>query len=247
MRSYAIALFSLMVACGSSSSAVRNDSGPCQYDMVRRNPESWLLTNPQVIFDYWGDFSQATPVLGDPFQEGTQLKWTWLFSGGVLSRLSEYGIHSGSLDVTYYSHDGSTQYVGDAGANILDDSFFASTINQEIQFQSLPYPGDNTLYIIMLPPGTSTQAMTNNNWNGYHRWNTYNGQRYTYAMIQYNGDVYTNVIISHEIYEAATDPDVSTGYSASQGEVGDLCEGDNVNVAGVIVQSVWSAVLCQCQ
>lgn len=246
-----IALISLcLVACGSSTAptTTSGDNPNCPADVTRPDPNSWILAEPEIHLDFWGDWNNF-PQAKQP--SSYEYDWFVLFNyGNVLQRLSEYGVHEGTIDLNYYTNTGSTTYVNDGGTDdagqyLLDDSSFANTLNLEIEAGSLPYPNDNTLYLVMLPPNVFSNAMLTHHWGGYHTHSTYGTQRYTFAIISYQND---EVVASHEIYEAATNP---SGYSfwdrKTSNEIGDVCNPYNETVAGITVQKVWSQTLCQCQ
>ena len=80
---------------------------------------------------------------------------------------------------------------------------------------------------------------------GHHQTYTYNGQNVWYAVVEYSTDTRTALnVITHEVYEAATDPDVSTGYwdpaNGGEKEIGDLCNLQTEIIDGYPVQQVWS-------
>jgi len=269
LKKSTVAFTLALVACSSSSSPPTTvpdggtppttvpDGGTCSFDVYRHDPNSWLLTVPEMHFDFWGSYwtnGNNTDALV------FQTDWSYLLdSGNVLERLSEYGIHEGTLDPVNHYNTGSTTYVGDAGefvhnedggsVSILDDNTFVATINSEIQGGTLPYPTDNTVYVVMLPPNVNSQLMVNSNFIGYHRNGSYGEQRYAYAIILYTGVVDNNKVIMHELAEAATDPLLGTGFTGANNEqeVGDLCEAYFDTIGGIEVQSLWSQALCQCR
>jgi hypothetical protein len=240
MRQSIIVSSILLAACGSNA-APAEDAGPCQYNVYRHQPDSWLLTVPEVHLLFWGDYA----VLAENFQAN----WETLIDNGVLLRLAEYGIHQGELDAAYYIGVGPTPIITDAGNLVLDDDDFVPEINSEIAAGTLPYPTDNTLYVLMIPSDETTKDMIAWSANGYHRNATYSQQRYAYAVILTNqGSDETNIIISHELYEAATNPGLGSGFEGLNGnqEIGDLCEGLTEYLVGTEVQKSWSQMLCQC-
>ena len=175
-------------------------------------------------------------------------------TGNVLQLMAEYGVHQGNMDPYSHFNNGSTVYlndggVNDAGVKVLDDSSFVNTLNNEIQYGNLPFPTDNTIYVVMLPPGVTSNFLVTDGFSGYHRSGTYGNQRYAYAIVLYLGPDETNVVISHELAEAATDPLLGTGYTGSndEQEVGDLCTGVFDYIDGIAVQKMWSQDLCSCQ
>ena len=227
-----------------------SDGTSCQINIVRHDPGGWLLTQPDVHLDFWGNWSSETVFTPTYFWS------TWfnlLESDEVLSRLSEYGIHHGSMDPYFYGNNqsptlGHSGFVTDAGATEIDDSTIVPQLQTEIQLGLLPFPDDNSLYVVMLAPGLTTTDIVTNHWGGYHHSASYGSQKFAYAVVTF-GDDGTNVTLSHETYEAATDPDNSTGYydRSSGNEVGDVCQGNNYTLDGTAVQFVWSQALCSCQ
>jgi hypothetical protein len=270
MKQFLLVLCLLVsLGCGTRSSlqdatvdnvTVDNDSGvvsSCLFN-VTRHGDAWLLSEPEVHFVFWGDWNNFPEVVQP---DGFQSTWSLLLgSDNVLQRLAEYGIHEGTLDQKYYSDTGPTVYVNDAGldeagttldggvAQLMDNTF-VETLNSEIQYGVLPYPNNNTLFVVMLPPYLSTHDIVANSWGGYHGHGSYGAQQYTFAIITYGGDVGTNMTISHEIYEAATNPGGFGWYDSKVNmEVADLCQTDGAeSIGGFTVQKVWSQVLCQCQ
>ncbi len=276
MRPYCIAICSLaLLACESKEQQSVGDNSGCLFNVVKQSSNGWTLSDPEVHFNYWGDWTTVPN-----FPQDYTSAWYNLFTfHNVLQRLSEYGIHEGSCDTVFYTTTGSTTYVNDAGAIFqsddagddasddasedssvsvyaatsdggtptLLDSTFPVILNAQIQANQLPYPNDNTLYVVMLPPGVSSQSIVRNNWGGYHDHAMYGSQRYAYAIITYgNGGFITT---SHEIYEASTNPDLHTGYRdlSSGEEAADICEGSFETIGGYLLQEVWSQQLCQCQ
>lgn len=233
---------------------ISSSSRECKYQIYRHDANSWLLTDPEVYMIFWGDWSSQDAT---SMQSNVMNDWYYLLNyDRVLARLSEYGIHEGNFQyVTYQTNSKPVvAFANDAGEDAgllpeLDDSKFAGELQAEIQLGLIPYPDDNTLYVVILPPGTTTVSMQNNNWNGYHQNSSYDGQRFAYAMIQYGSETSIDIVTSHEIYEACTNPQDGTGYwdDASNEEIADLCEGNDVNIDGYTVQAVWSQVLCTCQ
>jgi hypothetical protein len=257
----AFTLLSLACAGGREVSSFSNDvNDVCINDVVQRSPGSWLLKQPEVHFDFWGKYwSQQKQDSGTGASEmdDYEFDWTQLLQGAVLERLSEYGIHQGSLDPEYYANDPSANVRADGGydearAPQISDSSIPTELNLEISLGILPYPNDNTLYVVMLPPGVTDDTLVNDSANGYHDSSSYGDQRYAFAVILYLGPEADNGVISHELYEAATDPKVGDGFLNVDGdEIADLCEGhgtqSQVSVDGITVQKVWSQATCVCQ
>jgi hypothetical protein len=72
---------------------------------------------------------------------------------------------------------------------------------------------------------------------------TVNGALYNirYAIVDSSANTAV-VTASHEMAEAATDPDLTT----YKNEIGDMCEGQRTYVRGVLVQKIWSQSACRC-
>lgn len=157
-------------------------------------------------------------------QDPAQLEsdWQTLFANGVFDRLAEYQIVGGSLGPTI-------QALPDLQPDVFDDAWIWKQFSHQVAF------GPGIAWVIVLPPGSSTPILQANSWNAYHFWSSV-----PYAVAPYN-----EVLISHEIYEMATDP-IGLGYIWGGKEVGDFCEGQSDSIAGVNVQKVWSAAAGAC-
>jgi hypothetical protein len=262
---YALGLLAC-VACspgtfGDEDVAVFTSPSGCIHNVIQRIPGGWLLREPEVHFDFWGDYwTNQVPDGGLPEEQQYWVDWTDILTRGtVLQRLDEYGIHGGSLEIVVHNNDTSANIgpdtdIDEAGLPELSDSVFPAQLNLEISLDLLPYPNDNSLYVVMLPPGVTTQHLVNDNAAAYHNWASYGSQRYAYAVIGYQGaNQADDAVLSHEIYEAATDPDVKTGFIdwTTGDEIADLCEDhrgqSNVVIGGVTVQKVWSQAACTCE
>jgi len=246
-----IILLSFIGCAGNIDQVVNTDPNPsCQYEVYRHDPSGWLLKTPEMHFIYDGSYWTT----GTNFIEPQYYQNAWhnmLDLGTVLQRLSEYGIESGTLDpVDHYSEP---KLDVNSGFNLIskqitvDDSILVADINNNILAGTIPFPNDNTIYVIMLPPNVITTTMVSNSWNGYHSHTAYGSNRYTFAIIQYNSN-YDSVdeVISHELAESSTDPDNYTGYYAVSQEIGDLCEAYTEEIDGYRVQKVFSESACQC-
>ncbi|MEO8900315.1 MAG: VCBS repeat-containing protein [Polyangiaceae bacterium] len=71
---------------------------------------------------------------------------------------------------------------------------------------------------------------------------TVNGTLYNIRYAIVDQEFNPVVTASHEIAEAATDPDKTTYTN----EIGDMCEGKISNVRGVATQKIWSQSACRC-
>src|SRR5262249_35091941 len=84
---------------------------------------------------------------------------------------------------------------------------------------------------------------------GHHRqFTNSSGNTIRYAVITYNQDVnYNDPLVSHELSEAITDPDLSTGwYDSSGNEIGDICRFNYVMLDGFQIEEIYSDKACAC-
>lgn len=215
------------------------DVSSCEFDVYRHDPSGWILQSPVIRFVFWGSYWQLSP---DTTLE--MLPWEAMLNGGtVLHRLAEYNI----LDPVMSDFGAFTnlQVKGQ-----IDDATISTELNREIQLGQVDLPdANNTLYVVFLPPNVSTITLDTSKFDGYHGATKYGATRYAYAIIKYhdpnNGD---DGLVSHEVYEAVTDPNGMGYYDDMHGdEVGDLCNAEHVEVDGFSVQKVWSQATCRCQ
>jgi hypothetical protein len=130
--------------------------------------------------------------------------------------------------------------------NGFTDSQVSTFIDNQLNAATLPGPDvDNqTLYCVVMPKGVNA---SNAGFVGEHTYYTRSGQRIRFAWITNSGSLASVTrIISHEIVEAATDPEGSAflgvaGTCSQTGwcEIGDVCSSTSV-LDGVTVQSYWS-------
>ena len=77
------------------------------------------------------------------------------------------------------------------------------------------------------------------------------GKAVYYGVIEYDVDNRQILsVLTHEVYEAVTDPDVETGYfdhiQGAETEIGDLCNKQMTPMDGYSVQKLWSQRNCGC-
>ena len=118
----------------------------------------------------------------------------------------------------------------------------------------------NTLYFVMLPPGTTSVGLGSQSCvaGGYCGYHNADGSTY-YAVIPYANcsgcqfpgqflDTLTEVI-SHELAEAITDPALNAWLDPNTGpgdEIGDICNRQTVRLGGYLVQTEWSNAQSAC-
>ena len=173
------------------------------------------MATPEIRFVVWGS-QDAAPIEAD---------WRALLAASVLDRLAEYGVRGGTLGAT-------VRALPDQAPGIFPDGWVLERLIEQVAPLGIT---PNSLYVVVLPPGSSTTALTAEHATGYHFWGAF-----PYAVVTYD-----NVLISHEVYEAATDP-FGLGVKIGAEEVGDMCEGRYSHFAGVEVQQFWSVEKGEC-
>jgi len=102
-------------------------------------------------------------------------------------------------------------------------------------------PVDITLYLVITPP-----SIGNNTGLGEHDWEAGGDFAWGWATANFGLDQ-TLITISHEMIEALTDTDGTTGYRDPSGnEMADVCEPYSAVSNGIAVQSYYSNALDSC-
>jgi hypothetical protein len=216
--------------------------GTCTYNVTRQSSTGPLLTTPHVVLMWWSTYfwdSHLTErhYYRDALQAVANDPAFW-------SRLGEYGItggsFSGQIDLTRFG-----------GGNQLSEQAIRDAITYRFNVSQIT-PDESAIYVVMLPNGVTSDYDTANGFIGHHQTYSYNGRNIWYAVAEYSTDTrQTMSVITHEVYEAATDPDGSTGYwdpaHGGETEVGDLCNLQTMIMDGYPVQLVWSQNSCGCR
>ena len=228
------------------------------HSIVSQTTPPNVIKAPIVHVIFWGDWTKN----GDPqLQTSYTSTWTALAATPAFyTRISEYGVSPGS-------YGGSISYSsGKAGANLPESPPGTSGTIQKGLLAAIGSnsSGANDIWVILLANGTTAQYDTGGGFGGHHQTFTNSGTKYRYAVIEYNSGT-QNPLVSHEIMEAATDPDFN-GYIDKTGplcgnqncEIGDPCQSGSVNnaagfnvsnfrnIAGVQVEQIWSQKACVC-
>jgi hypothetical protein len=138
----------------------------------------------------------------------------------------------------------------------IDDSQIRQILNSEISAKQLATPTSNQLYVFVTAPGVTVTVngqSSDRNFAGYHDTFTDSaGTPVYYVLLPYpTGKIstqpltalqQTTIVLSHEIVEAMTDPDVHSGWFDGQTreEIGDLAEGHFGVLGGYEIQGIWS-------
>lgn len=196
---------------------------------------SWLLTAPQVHVIMWGNY-WATNKQGQTEMNSLMSEWNILANDpSFYAPVSQYGIGAG-----YLASFDSTNWEVPTGQ--LSEQTIVNALDSEITTGAISSPNTNTVYVILLPPDTQSQDDVQNNFGGHH--DNYKG--YAYAVIEYHID--STFAMTHEIWEAATDPDGHGWWGpGGETEVADLCETQaSWTLDGYNIPQVWGQQNCAC-
>ncbi len=193
------------------------------------NGGGWVMKHPTMHMVFWGTYWQSNPSEA----AGYVARWDALMNspGDVLNRLGEYGVGSGVFDTA-------VAFAAPMASGTLSSFDLIGELDAEILTGVLPTPSADTLYMVMLPPNTTTDLLVGWKSTGYHAASVYNDIPFTYAIIGYGRQ---DIIVAHELYEAATDPTTLGWVNWSNGqELADACANHYVIDQGTWVATVWS-------
>lgn len=224
---------------------VRGGAGggaPCPASVTRQSSTGNLITAPTLILTWWSTYfwdrhlterhyyrDALTALAADP---------------AFWSRIGEYGITGGS-----YGGQCDLTRFGGPSASVSEPAIQDALSYRFNVSPNFAPPHSSWIFVIMLPNGIISAFDTANGFIGHHRSYTYKGNTVWYAVVEYSSNTSRTLnVITHEVYEAATDPDLLTGYfdSATGNEVGDLCNLQTAMMDGYPVQQVWSQQTCSC-
>jgi hypothetical protein len=156
-----------------------------------------VLESPQLYLIYWGSAWQASPTpnaaqITDAVR--TLLASAYL-TGLIQYRGSGHGALRGSTLVPSDPPDG---FADNQVADFVEDQITRGTVPG-------PDPDNQTVYGVVLPTGVTPESP---GWTGEHNYSKRSGQKIPYAWFSNAGDLASVTgIISHELVEAATNPD----------------------------------------
>ncbi|MEA2217672.1 MAG: hypothetical protein QOJ35_298 [Solirubrobacteraceae bacterium] len=218
-----------------------------------------VLTAVEVVTIFWGAaWSQPTQatLAGD-----LNAFFDAILASSLMDLMAEYGtagnpIRRGSRIATVMvtaSEPGTAQ---PGGGRIVSDAEIQTALQGWVADGTVPATTANTLYFVYLPPDVVSTLGTDQSCTTYCGYHNHVGATVFYAVEPYvtcDGCAFGQVldtqtkISSHELFEAITDPALSGWYDNGSGEeIGDICNGDTVTVAGYTVQSEWSQVQGAC-
>ena len=222
------------------------------------------LSRPAVVNAYWGRYWE-TPLAADTafLAAGTIPGRAWDDAWSRLAAwtafwapLLEYGVGIGS-----WGGSGMVEE-DDVGAARVPEEKIQRALERAIATGRLPERADG-IYVVYLPPGMTAEA----DYFGFGDWpvsahhgyyDRPDGSRRIYAVVEAWSATMGghSVAASHEIAEAATDPDFVGYWDATTGdEVADLCVGVGTLLADgssptaeffFRVHGVWSQESCEC-
>ena len=220
-----------------------------------------LLTEVQVYTIFWGSGWQQMPQNG-LIQQLNDF-FDFILTSSLMDQLGEYSwqeksIHHGSRVGTKTITASNPGFVNRDGSRVVTDDQIQKALQLWISNNTVPQPNNNTLFFVYLPPNVTVNAgggrscgPSPNGFCGYH----YSiNHTIFYAVVPYvdcdNCSIGLNQpfdtlteVSSHELCEAITDPDLTTGWNDDRlkfGEIGDICNGRATLLGGYYVQTQWS-------
>jgi hypothetical protein len=218
-----------------------------------------VLSNVSVHAVYWNAKVKYQSQLDGFYQAITQSEYfDWLNEYDTSTQHIGRGQLAGSLVDTQTATTVTNQQIEDELARLIDA-------------HKLPSPTANDLYMVHFPPGVS---ITDNDGGAscqvfcaYHSTFTHKGKNVYFGVIpDLGGDCAggcgsksqlenTTAATSHEMIEAVTDAAVGLAtsfgpplawYDMNNGEIGDICVGQDDVIAGYTVQREWSNAAGAC-
>ena len=229
------------VVIGSTSSA--------GWPTVPNQANGPVIASPNLVTITFDNDSNAT-VLD---QYGT-----WITTGGYLpAAAGEYGIGNGTAQSVHVSSSTYPAPINTGSNANAFPEYLQSLLNAGV----LPAFATNNVYALVLPANWADTSTFCQTFGGYHtNFTDHFGNLVGYAIIPdcaslYGGTVLqqqqsVEVVISHELVEAATDPrtgtyqlqDPQNPWTYEGGEVGDLCAtlGTYYSSGNYVAQLIWS-------
>lgn len=205
-----------------------------------------VLRSELVYLIYWGNAWTQPGAIAPTADQVTGAVRTMLASS-YLTGLAQY------RGIAHAQVRGSRVVASSEPPAGFSDGKVERFVRHQISAGTIPAPDaeDQTLYGVVMPPGV--QAGDDEDWSGEHNTHGRHGHGVHYAWFTNPGTIDgLTVIMSHEIVEAATDPEGSgflgvDGTCSQDGwcEIADICGNTGV-VDGVMVESYWSDAAGKC-
>jgi hypothetical protein len=201
-----------------------------------------VLSRELLYLIYWG--SAWTYLSTTPTSDQVTSAVRTMLAGSYLAGLAQYrGVGGGEVrgSTVLASSEPPDGFTDDDVARFVRDQLAAGTI-------AGPNSDNQTVYGVVMPPGVKPDHA-----EGEHNTFRGHGQTIHYAWFANAGSLHTLTgIMSHEIVEAATDPEGNgfigvDGTCSQEGwcEIADVCSSAGV-VDGVAVRSYWSDEAGKC-
>jgi hypothetical protein len=203
-----------------------------------------VLRNELLYLIYWG--TAWTKPGSTPTAELVTSAASRMIASTYMTGLAQYGgIGRGAVR-------GSQVLASSEPPAVFTDEQVRELVQEQIAAGTVPGPDadDQTLYVVVMPPDVKP---ANAAWEGEHNYYGKRGHRIHYAWLANTGSLTALTgIMSHEIVEAATDPE-GTGFLGVHGtcdgngwcEIADICASTGV-VDHVVVRSYWSNQAGEC-
>jgi hypothetical protein len=200
-----------------------------------------ILQHPRIVLMFWGN------AWTDPATTPSQADFTNAVSNLVYgpwgTQLSQYrGVGPMWLEQTV------TITSSDPPA-VFTDPQIRAMIEAQINAGVVPAPDNNIdlIYCVLMPTGHSSG---DTNFVGQHQFFDHNGARAYWAWVTNDGTLTGGnsipKVLSHEICEACSDPDLGSGILVDVGpsdpneEIGDVCNNTWSTVNGAAQEAYWS-------
>jgi hypothetical protein len=222
---------------------VKNKAAPNAHLTFRGGP---VLQNVRVVTVFWG---------ANQFAANLNSYYGAVTNSAYYDWLSEYNTTNPTQHIGRGTFVASYNDSG-APAGHLTDTQVKSRLGSLIDQGRVPAPDANTYYAIHFAPGISIDDSCSS-FCAYHGSFSHNGRAVYYGVLPdlggqcaggcgSNANMIDNLtlVASHELVEATTDADVGNNnlawYDDNNGEIGDICVGQQGSAAGYAVQKEWS-------
>ena len=227
---------------------------PPDYTVTSTDEGGSVLTNIEVAVVFWGSYWSSTSSPPSPDSDTYYKAFVGVVTGPYMTRLRQYnGVGPGTM---------LGKFINDAAPDPVDQYTDTDVSNMLVKlFQNNPnvpppVAGHSRFYAVITPPGINN-AITK--FVGQHQAFTYNGITSFYAWVENEGMLEGSPgvvkVFSHELVEAATDPNLSGGILVQgkqpdgtiikDDEIGDTCNSKvaivQMNGVKCNVQCYWSA------
>jgi hypothetical protein len=206
-----------------------------------------VLTHPRLVLMFWGNAwtnPATTPSQADFTNAVDNL--VYLPWGTQLSQYRGIGPMSLESTVTITSSDPPVSFT---------DPQIQAMITAQIDAGVVPSP-DNSIdriYCVLMPTGHSSADVPGA--VGQHQYFDHNGGRAYWAWVTNDGTLTGGnsipKVLSHEVAEACSDPDLGSGIlvdtsTDTNEEIGDVCNGTWMTVDGAAQEAYWSEADNRC-